>query len=197
MFPNASCGVGSQISTLKNIPLKFNCKVKLFMELNPPLLHVVMLTQEPLPALWLPVNINGTMYEQKTFIQAIALLISEVEHPRTLHVWWHRCELGTEFGDVAKATAAPGQVAALLEPGGQRFNRPGKGKKEKNKEWQAKPIKHEVECEGMYPPLFHKHLRNVHRTLFCPFNVPFHLALINFSHRLVYSNPLQGAVISP
>lgn len=39
-------------------------------------------------------------------------------------------------------------------------------RKKKKNEWQAEPIKHEVECEGMYPPLFHKHLRNVHRTLF-------------------------------
>lgn len=50
-------------------------------------------------------------------------------------------------GDVAMATAALGQVGTLIEPGrgGKFLNRPKRGKNN----WQAQPIKHEVECEGV------------------------------------------------
>lgn len=81
---------------------------------------------------------------------------------------WHSHELGTAQsnvaggGDVAMATTAQGQVATLTEPGGQLFN----GPKRKKNDWQAQPIKHEVECEGMQRPLFNKHLRNARRTFF-------------------------------
>lgn len=102
---------------------------------------------------------------KKAFVQATAPLISE-EEPHNLHSLWHCCELGTEFGDIAKATTTPRQVCdpARASRPSSLTGREGERKKKKN-EWQAEPIKHEVECEGMYPPLFHKHLRNVRRTL--------------------------------
>lgn len=42
----------------------------------------------------------------------------------------------------------------------------GRGRERERDEWQAEPIKHELECEGMQPSLFYKHLRNAHRTFF-------------------------------
>lgn len=98
-------------------------------------LHVGMLTLEQLPALWFLMNINDAMPEQKKkkkIVQATALLISE-EEPHNLHFLWHCHELGTEFSDIAKATATPGQVVTLLKPVGQLFNGLGMRKKERKK----------------------------------------------------------------
>lgn len=42
----------------------------------------------------------------------------------------------------------------------------GRGRERERDEWQAEPIKLELECEGMQPSLFYKHHRNAHRTFF-------------------------------
>lgn len=186
---------------IKSIPLKFKHKVKLW-NWPPPCLHVGMVTLEQLPALGLLVNINYTTHEQKTFVQTTALLIRE-EQPRNLHFLWHCHELGTEFGDVAKATTAPGQVATLLEPVGRLFNRPGKRKKERKKEWKKEKRKGRKKKKrmtgrankawsgmwGYVPTIVPQTSQERSQNPFHPLHVPFDLAVINFFHQLVYFKP--------
>lgn len=125
-------------------------------------------------------NINGTMYAEDIYPGYCAVnQWSGTSEPCTF------CDTAVNLGlNLVTLPRQPQHRGRLQHCSSQEDSALTGQERErkKKKEWQAKPIKHEVECEGMYPPLFHKHLRNVHRILFvlsmCPFILHWSTSLI-------------------
>lgn len=75
--------------------------------------------------------------QKKTFVQATVPLISE-EEAHNLHSLWHCCELGTEFGDIATATATPRQVCDTARASGPSSLTGREGERKKGeKKWMT------------------------------------------------------------
>lgn len=151
-------------------------------------LDAVMLTLEQLPAPRLRGNTDDTNVYGSCLSKDIWLSCSQRRRipnpPPTLcktPPWTWDCR----EGDVTMATTTTGQVATPIEPGGQLFNSEGE------KRWLTDSAnKREVKCEGMWPPLFNKHLRNAHRTFSSSPLWSFTGAFPHIGSLLVYFRPI-------
>lgn len=170
MFPEGSWERGVvEFKHIKSIPVKFKREVKLAGDLQASLLlwgqvsELVYMqgcwpsnSSQHCGSWWIQmIQMREEPSSQNMFGRAaarqlggvVSQLAEESETPLQPFVW-HCHELGTAQsnvagGDVAMATAALGQVATLIEPGGQLFNRP-----EREKKWLTGPAN--KACSGMW-----------------------------------------------